>query len=67
MEYVPNELAKKKPIYLVKRKVAIGGNITIPQTAPKLPVVIKEATPEQYKELYELGFTRYIDKKKAKD
>lgn len=38
------------------KKYALGGDVHIERTPPKLPETIKECTQEEYEFLYKLGF-----------
>lgn len=49
---------KENPIRttLEGKQVAIGGDIKVTPTPPKIPFTVKEATQAQYKKLEELGY-----------
>lgn len=58
--YCPTDEAKERPRRLLKRNIAIGGEITIKGK------VVREATQAEYRELYEAGgHDKLIQKKKA--
>lgn len=57
--YVPTQEAKERPRFLLKKGIAIGGPLTVKGRA------IPEATPAQYRALYEQGYANLIEKKKA--
>jgi len=54
---------KSLPVHkeLNGKRVAIGGDITINQTPPALPKIIKECTESEYQELYDSGLTLFFD------
>ena len=64
VEYHPTEEAIKRPSRdnILGVDVGIGGEISIEATPPKSNYVIPEATPEQYKMLYEHGFLTLVQK-----
>jgi len=54
---------KSLPVHreLNGKRVAIGGDITVNQTPPKLPKIIKECTESEYQQLYDSGLTFFFD------
>lgn len=64
VQYTPTEEAIKRPRRdnILGVDVGIGGEISIEATPPKSNYVIPEATPEQYKMLYEHGFLTLVQK-----
>lgn len=54
---------KSLPVHreLNGKRVAIGGDIILPQTPPKLPKTIKECTEAEYQQLYDSGYTLFFD------
>ena len=64
VEYHPTEEAIKRPRRdnILGVDVGIGGEILIEATPPKSNYTVPEATPEQYKMLYECGFLTLVKK-----
>ena len=64
VQYTPTEEAIKRPRRdnILGVDVGIGGKNSIKATPPKSNYVIPEATPEQYKMLYEHGFLTLVQK-----
>lgn len=53
---------KKNPCVIwLEKPYAIGGDVVISETPPKLGRTISECSNEDYKKLYELGYTRFFD------
>ena len=53
---------RDNPVVRYGAKVlAIGGDVTITPTPPKLPKTIKECTQSEYKELYDAGYTFFFE------
>jgi len=54
---------KSLPVHkeLNGKRVAIGGDITLHQTPPALPKIIKECTESEYQELYDSGAIFFFD------
>lgn len=57
VRYEPTDMAKAKPVFILKKQVAIGADVLTGKGK-----LIKEADQNQYAELYEAGYTRYIKK-----
>lgn len=65
--YRPREVARLTPRRLLfeGEAIAIGGEVTVNQRPPKLPRTVREATPEEYEKLYQLGYTHLIERVKV--
>lgn len=62
--YRPTERAVESPRLFLSNdlQVGIGGPVTIKKKPPKRPVIYPEATPDQYRQLFEEGQTILIEK-----
>lgn len=63
--YEPTEEARRLPRVIKHegRWIAIGGVVTMRFTPPKLPIEVPEASQEDYRALYDLGYTTLITAK----
>lgn len=62
--YRPTEKAVESPRLFLSNdlQVGIGGSVTVEKKPPKRPVIYPEATPDQYRQLFEAGQTSLIEK-----
>lgn len=68
MEFLPKKEAKILPraVELNGSWIGIGGSILRTPEPPELPYTLPEATPEQYEQLYNMGYTSLIEEVKPK-
>ena len=63
--YGPSEWRKENPIRIQVERggewVCVGVPVKIEPEPPKLPVTVREATPEEYKILFERGISGVIE------
>lgn len=73
-KYVPTDYAKSVKLRIVievgspdpkthKRKkawVGIGGAIQMRPKPPKIPYTVREATSDEYKQVFDRGYTKYV-------
>lgn len=64
MTYKPSKEAKRLPraIQLDGSWIGVGGEIVRRADPPNINTILQEATAEQYKRLYEMGFHTLIEK-----
>lgn len=58
---------KEKPCVIwLEKPYAIGGDVELKATPPKLGKVVSECTDKEYEYLYNLGYIRFFDLEPAK-